>query len=271
FSKISRDQTERLEQDLKIRQFNADLRQKNELLRQSEERYHRMVTEVEDYVIILLDANGYIQNWNKGAQKIKGYSSDEIVGKHFTIFYSEEDLSDGTADRLLRQANTEGKAIHEGWRIRKDGSRFWGSVVPTALHDSRGNVIGYTKVTRDLTDKKMAEEQLIATSRKLQQQNKELERMNEELSSFAYISSHDLQEPLRKIQTFSDRIVEMEYERLSEKGKDYFRRMQAGAPRMQERIRDILAYSRTSTAEKRLEEGDLNQVLQQSKVELEVR
>jgi light-regulated signal transduction histidine kinase (bacteriophytochrome) len=140
----------------------------------------------------------------------------------------------------------------------------------TALHNDEGRLIGFTKVTRDLTERKIAEERLLATSVKLEQKNKELERINEELSSFAYISSHDLQEPLRKIQTFSDRIMELEYQNLSEKGKDYFKRMQGGALRMQKLIRDILAYSRTTTSEKILELTDLNDVLTQTKGELEV-
>ena len=270
FSKVTRDLTERRSHELKVQEINDDLKLKNELLRRSEERYHRMIAEVEDYVIILLDEHGRIENWNRGAQKIKGYNSEEILGKHFGIFYSEEDRQKGTPGKLLTKAATEGKALHEGWRVRKDGSKFWGSVVITALHNDEGAVVGFTKVTRDLTEKKLAEEQLVASSIALQQKNRELERINEELSSFAYISSHDLQEPLRKIQTFSDRIREMEYQKLSEKGKDYFLRMQAGAARMQTLIRDILAYSRMTTGEKILELTDLNDLLAHTKSELEV-
>src|SRR5690606_6453902 len=124
-------------------------------------------------------------------------------------------------EKVLKEAAEKGKTLHEGWRLRKDGSAFWGSVVMTALHNKDGGVIGFTKVTRDLTDKKRSEEKLMSASLTLEQKNKELERINEELSSFAYISSHDLQEPLRKIQTFSDRILELEYNNLSEKGRDY--------------------------------------------------
>ncbi|MDQ2658656.1 MAG: PAS domain S-box protein [Bacteroidota bacterium] len=270
FSKVTRDLTERRNQDLRIAQINDDLRMKNELLRQSEERYQRMVTEVEDYVIILLDVKGLILNWNKGAEKIKGYSAQEIIGKHFSIFYSEEDRRNGVADKVLHEAAVHGKALHEGWRLRKDGSTFWGSVVMTALHNESGGLIGFTKVTRDLTEKKVAEDRLRSTSLILEEKNRELERINEELSSFAYVSSHDLQEPLRKIQTFSDRILDIEYNNLSEKGKDYFRRMQGGAARMQKLIRDILAYSRTTTSEKKLEKTDLTELLAQAKIELEV-
>ena len=270
FSKVTRDLTERRNQELRIQQINEDLKLKNELLRRSEERYNRMVTEVEDYVIILIDTDGIIQNWNKGAQKIKGYLPEEIIGKHFSIFYPVEDRNNKIPQKLLEEAAANGKSLHEGWRLRKDGSRFWGSVVITALHNDDGAVIAFTKVTRDLTEKKRADERLHASAITLQQKNRELERINQELSSFAYISSHDLQEPLRKIQTFADRIVETEFENLTEKGKDYFRRMQAGAARMQRLIRDILAYSRTTTTEKIFEEKDLNELLAQSKSELEV-
>lgn len=271
FSKVTRDLTERRQSEIRIQKYNEDLRLKNELLRQSEERYHRMVSEVEDYVIILLSVEGYVLNWNKGAQKIKGYAPDEIIGKHFSIFYSAEDRRRGLPNTILNQAMTNGKALYEGWRLRKDGSVFWGSVVLTALHNEDGTLIGFTKVTRDLTDKKQTEERLRATTAKLEEKNRELERMNEELSSFAYISSHDLQEPLRKIQTFSDRILELEYDNLSEKGRDYFVRMQRGAQRMQKLIRDILTYSRATTADKKFEETDLNDVLNLSKVELEMQ
>jgi len=270
FTKVTRDLTERRNHEIRINQINADLKLKNELLRRSEERYHRMVTEVEDYVIILLSTDGIIENWNRGAQKIKGYLAGEIVGKHFSIFYSEEDRRNKVPENLLREAIAKGKALHEGWRVRKDGTRFWGSVVITALHNDNGTVIGFTKVTRDLSEKKRAEEKLLSSSIALEQKNRELERINQELSSFAYISSHDLQEPLRKIQTFSDRIVETELDNLSEKGKDYFRRMQAGAARMQNLIRDILTYSRTTITERILEVKDLNEVLAHSISELEV-
>jgi PAS domain S-box-containing protein len=212
-----------------------------EALRRSEERFNRMVAEVQDYAILLLNTEGIIENWNLGAEKIKGYSAEEAIGKHFHIFYPQADQDDHLPERLLEDARVNGRATHEGWRVRKDGSMFWGSIVITALHDNDGQVIGFTKVTRDLTERKAAEEEL-------KTKNRELEAINQELTSFAYVSSHDLQEPLRKIQTFSSRILELEGDRFSDKGKDYFKRIQVAASRMRKLIDDLLTYSRTTTA-----------------------
>jgi len=117
-------------------------------------RFNKMVEEIEDYAIILLDKEGKIENWNTGAQKIKGYKPIEIIGKNFSIFYTPEDLKNNRPQSLIQQAIKNGTAKDEGWRMRKDGSRFWGSVLITAIHDDKNEVIGFTKVTRDLTEKK---------------------------------------------------------------------------------------------------------------------
>src|ERR1700749_4069322 len=160
-----------------------------------EDQYHLMIEEIEDYAILMLDRDGIICNWNKGAEKIKGYREEEAVGKHFRIFYRQEDRDAGLPEQLIERAVREGKAIHEGWRQRKDGSVFWGSIVITALHNPEGQVIGFSKVTRDLTDKKRSEDRLRQYSRQLEAQNKELQQ-------FAYAAAHDLKEPLRKIQVY---------------------------------------------------------------------
>jgi PAS domain S-box-containing protein len=225
------------------------------------EIYQRMIIEIEDYAILLIDKLGTIMNWNRGAEKIKGYAANEIVGKNFRLFYTDNDLETGLPDRLLNEAEKNKRAQHEGWRVRKDGTKFWGSVVITALHDDHNNVIGFSKVTRDLTERKAIEEMLKFNARELEQKNRELDAMNQELASFAYVSSHDLQEPLRKIQTFATRIVETEFESLSPKAKDYFGRMQNAATRMQRLIEDLLTYSRTNTGEKTFEIVNLNDLV----------
>ncbi|MGN6568113.1 MAG: PAS domain S-box protein [Flavipsychrobacter sp.] len=117
-------------------------------------KYNKMVEEIEDYAILLLDKNGNIENWNKGAEKIKGYRPDEIVGKNFRLFYTAADQDTQLPERLLEEARQNGVARDEGWRVRKDGFTFWARVIITAIHDTAGEVIGFTKVTRDLSSVK---------------------------------------------------------------------------------------------------------------------
>jgi PAS domain S-box-containing protein len=256
------------ELEKQVQERTRELTRLNESLAKSEERYHLMVEEVEDYAILYLNRNGIIENWNKGAEKIKGYRADEIIGKSFSIFYPEQERKDRLPETLLQQAVTNGKAIHEGWRVRKNGSLFWASVAITAVHDAQKNVIGFSKVTHDLTEKKAADDKLKANAEQLDQKNKDLEKMNAELQSFAYVSSHDLQEPLRKIQTFASRILSKEIQTLSENGKDYFRRMQEAAGRMQTLIQDLLAYSRTNSTDRAFEYIDLADIVNEVKSDI---
>ncbi len=129
-----------------------------EALRQSQERFRMLVEEVKDYAIFMLDPTGRIVSWNEGAQKIKGYTAEEIIGQHFSRFFLSEDIDLGKPNEELRFAAAEGRWEEEGWRLRKDGSRFWADVVITALHDKDGNLLGFTKVTRDITEGKRARE-----------------------------------------------------------------------------------------------------------------
>lgn len=117
--------------------------------------HKRMVEEVQDYAIILLDLDGTILTWNKGVEQIKGYKADEIIGQNFSIFYLPQDRQAGLPDQLIDLAKVEGRAKHIGRRVRRDGSIFWGSILITALHDEAGNVVGFTKLTRELRDNEM--------------------------------------------------------------------------------------------------------------------
>ena len=120
-----------------------------------EELHKRMINEIQDYAIILLDLDGTILTWHKGVEKIKGYKSEEIIGQHFRIFYMPLDRQEKLPEKLLELAMVEGRAKHIGRRVRKDGTIFWGSILITALHDDEGNVLGFTKLTRELRDNEL--------------------------------------------------------------------------------------------------------------------
>jgi PAS domain S-box-containing protein len=158
FAKVTRDLTER--------------KRAEDALKLSEERFRLLVQGVTDYAIYMLDPQGRVTNWNAGAQRIKGYLADEIVGEHFSRFYTEEDRAIAMPQRALDIAATEGRFEKEGWRVRKDGTRFWANVVIDAIRDESGTVIGFAKVTRDITERREAERALERTREALFQAQK---------------------------------------------------------------------------------------------------
>jgi PAS domain S-box-containing protein len=125
-----------------------------------EGRYRMLVEAVTDYAIYMLDPKGIVSSWNPGARRFKGYELSEIIGKHFSNFYTEEDKAAGIPQRALETAVREGKFESEGWRVRKDGTKFWAYVIIDPIRDSNGKLVGYAKVTRDLTERRQAEEDL---------------------------------------------------------------------------------------------------------------
>lgn len=261
FSKVTRDLTEKKIADDELQSSRAELQKRNEALRKSEEQYHKMISEVKDYAIILLNEQGDIQNWNVGAEQIKGYSAAEIIGKNFNIFYTPEDRENKFPEQLLNQAKKTGQALHEGWRVRKDSSKFWGSIVITALHAEDGSVMGFSKVTRDLTEKKHAED-------KMREYLMELEAQNKELEQFAYVASHDLQEPLRKIQMFTNIIsLNFHHEIMA---RSYIEKINTSAQRMSDLIKSILNYSRLSDGVAVMVDIDPNEILNAVLVDFEL-
>jgi PAS domain S-box-containing protein len=256
FSKITRDLTER--KGLEDR------------LRRSEERYRLLVEQVKDYGIFMLDTKGNITSWNEGASRINGYKADEILGKNFSIFYPEEDVVARKPERELAIAAEVGKYEEEGWRIRKDGGRFWVGVVITAIYNEEGELYGFAKVTRDLTERKKAEIELQESFEKhkllaeeLRQTNFQLLEVNKQLEQFASIASHDLKEPLRKIITFTDLLLNDKETHLSEIGQRNFSKVIASSRRMARMIEDVLAFA-SLTERQGFEIVSLQQILEET-------
>ena len=129
-------------------------------LEETERRFRLLVEGVTDYAIFMLDPSGNVINWNRGAERIKGYRAEEIIGRHFSLFYTEDDRRIRRPQHVIAEATQTGRYEQEGWRVRKDGSLFWASVVVNAIHDSAGQLVGFAKVTRDLTERRAAEERL---------------------------------------------------------------------------------------------------------------
>jgi len=159
--------------------YGGSPRRTRQILRESEERFRLLVEGVKDYAIFMLDDEGYMITWNEGARRIKGYEAKEIIGEHFSIFFTDEDVERSHPDEELRIAAADGRYEEEGLRVRKDGSTFFASVLITALRDEEGELRGFAKVTRDITARKEAEER----ERLLAQERVALERTTDILES----------------------------------------------------------------------------------------
>ena len=250
FVKVTRDLTER-----KIAE---------EKLHLSEERFRLLVEGVQDYAILMLDPQGHVASWNAGAERINGYRADEIIGQHFSKFYPPQDIADDKPQRELRIAAEIGKYAEEGWRLRKDGSRFWAGVLITAIRDRQGRLTGFSKVTRDLTERKIAEESLKHANARLElrvqertrdlelanenlrEEKRMLEKVNLELDNFIYIASHDLRSPLRTIVSYIQIALQDIRGQISADNAQMLDDAVDAALRMNTLIEDLLTLSRVS-------------------------
>ncbi len=228
FAKITRDLTERR---------NALVE-----LSRSEEQFRMLVQTVRDYAIFRLDAEGRVVSWNAGAEAIKGYRPAEIIGAHFSAFYLAEDVASGKPARALEIAATTGVYEEEGWRIRRDGTAFWASVVITALRDADGVVIGYAKVTRDLTERQAAQQRALADARRVG----EAESASRTKSEFLTVMSHELRTPINATIGYAQLIDAAIGGPVTDQQRDYLARICASQQHLLRIINDLLDYGRIS-------------------------
>ncbi|WP_415914561.1 PAS domain S-box protein [Paraburkholderia sp. J41] len=227
FAKVTRDLTEE--------------RRQVEALRLSEERFRLLVESVSDYAIFMLDPQGCVVSWNTGATNLNGYRPAEIVGQHFSVFFPPEDIAAGIPERELRLARERGRFVTEGWRVRKDGSMFWGSVTLTAVRDHSGHLTGFAKVTRDMTESRRTDE---------------LEHSSEQMKQFLAMLAHELRNPLAPVRNAvaTMRLMESPSPEI-ERARDMIDRQITHLTRL---VDDLLDVGRITSGRIELREAPLN-------------
>jgi PAS domain S-box-containing protein len=213
-----------------------------------EDQYHVLVDGIKDYAIFMLDPQGHVVSWNEGASRIKGYRSDEVVGQHFSLFYPAEDVVAHAPWNKLEAARKAGRHEEETWLVRKDGSRFWAHVVITALRDENGDLLGFAKITRDISEKRRVAEAEALHTRALEaayvavdRHRDELKLANSEMEAFTYSVSHDLRAPIRQIEGFSKLLGEHLGDTVDAESVKYLERVRDGSQRMGRLVDDLLS------------------------------
>jgi PAS domain S-box-containing protein len=211
-------------------------------LHRSPEPFRLLVESVVDYAIYMLDPDGIIESWNMGAERLKGYTPEEILGEHYSIFYPAQDRESGLPQHLLATARSLGRASHTGWRIRKDGTRFWADVVISAIRDDDGHLAGFAKVTRDMTDTVRAQE---AHARALAEQERAAAHEEAEQWRRAFISTvaHDLQSPVTAIRGFAQIFAE-EWPTSEDDHREFADRVLSNATSLQRLVDHLRTYTR---------------------------
>ncbi len=235
-----RDETGELLGFAKVTRDLSHRKRIEEALRDSERRFRLLVESVTDYGIFMLDLDGRVVSWNEGAERIKGYTEEEILGKPFCVFYPPEDVAAGKPVRELEIAAREGRHEDQGWRVRKDGSLFWANVVITALKNAAGEPIGYAKVTRDLTERREAELRAIEDAKRIAA----AEMANKAKSEFLAAMSHELRTPLNAIGGHTDLMLLGIHGPLTEAQRDALERIRRSQQHLLGLINDLLNFSR---------------------------
>jgi len=202
--------------------------------------YQLMVEAVRDYAIFMLDPNGYVASWNTGAERIKGYSAAEIIGQHFSVFYPQEAVATGHPQHELQIAEAEGRFEEEGWRVKKDGGQFWANVVITAVRDETGALVGFAKVTRDLTERRNAE----LKAREDASRVTASETANVAKSTFLTAMSHELRTPLNAIGGYTELLTLGLGGPTTPEQLDYLERIRRSQQHLLGIISDLLNFSR---------------------------
>ncbi|WP_394850178.1 ATP-binding protein [Pendulispora brunnea] len=211
--------------------------------------FRMLIESIKDYAIFMLDSSGVVATWNEGAKRIKGYTAVEIIGKHFSHFFPREDVLSGKCEFQLAVAARDGRFEDEGWRVRKDGSRFWANAILTALYDGSGQLVGFAKVTRDLTERRKAEQERLEAQRERFELEK-LHEANRMKDHFLATISHELRTPLNAIVGWAELMKDGEDPSITERALDTILR---NAKAQITIVDDLLDMSRIVTGKMRLE------------------
>ena len=222
--------------------------------------YRLLVEGVSDYAIYMLDLEGYVSSWNAGAERFKGYQAAEILGRHFSAFYTVEDRAIERPARALRIARENGRFEDTAWRLRKDGRQFWAHVVIDLIRNDHGEPMGFAKITRDISERRAADLRL-----------RELTSSHEELEQFIHVASHDLREPLRKVLAFGDLLLDEAGKRLVDHERGYVESMLSATRRMQALLASLLDLTRVTSQGRTFDPCKLGEVLSDVRSDLQVR
>jgi PAS domain S-box-containing protein len=240
FAKVTRDLTARRAVEDRLRKAEMEERRAAEAHRQSEARLRLMIASIRDYAIFMLDPSGRVVSWNAGAERIEGYRAEEIIGSDFSVFFSPEDIALGKPRRELDIAVEEGRFEEEACRVRKDGSRFWANVVISAVRDATGELIGFTKVTRDLTERRKTDEERVRLA-----QAEEAMRLRDE---FLSIASHELKTPLTALQLQLQSLLERSTS-FDPKSANKLAKAASASERLGDLVESLLDVSRIATGQ----------------------